>query len=58
MTGRGKFAETQLPGIEVFYNTLEEEACPPKNYDGAREIWAHCDMKTMKNYHDLPFPSF
>jgi len=36
MTGRGKFAETQLPPVEVFYNTLEKKACPPKNYDRAR----------------------
>ena len=31
MTGRHKFAETQLPSIEAFYNTLEAELCPPKN---------------------------
>jgi len=43
MTGRDKFAETRLPLIEP---------CPPKNYDLAREIWAHYDMKTMQNYHD------
>jgi len=52
MTGRDKFAETQLPSIEAFYNTLEDEPCPRKNYDLAREIWAHYDMKTMQNYHD------
>ena len=38
MTGPEKFAETQLPPIEAFYNTLEEESCPPKNYDRACEI--------------------
>ena len=43
MTGRDKFAETRLSLIEP---------CPPKNYDRAREIWAHYDMKTMQNYHD------
>ena len=52
MTPPEKFAQTQLPLIEAFYNTLEEEACPPKNYDRAREIWAHYNMKTMQNYHD------
>jgi len=52
MTGRDKFAENQLPSIEAFYNTLEDEPCPPKNYDCAREIWAHYDMKTMRDYHD------
>jgi len=52
MTERNKFAETQLSSIETFYNTLEDEPCPPKNYDRAREIWAHYNMKTMQNYHD------
>jgi len=52
MSGPEKFAETQLPPIEAFYNTLEDEPCPPKNYDRARKIWAHYNMKTMQNYHD------
>jgi len=52
MTGRDKFAETQLPSIEAFYNTLEDEPCPPKNYDQAREIWSHYNIKIMQNYHD------
>jgi len=52
MTAPEKFAETQLPPIEAFHNTLEDEPCPPKNYDRACEIWAHYDTKTMQNYHD------
>jgi len=52
MTGPEKFAETQLPSIEDFYNTLEDEPCTPKNYDRAREIWADYDMKTTRDYHD------
>jgi len=52
MTGPEKFAETQLPSIEDFYNTLEDKPCTRKNYDRAREIWAHYDMKTTQNYHD------
>jgi len=51
-TGRDKIAETQLPPIEAFYNTLEDEPCTPKNYDRAREIWAPYNMKTTQNYHD------
>ena len=52
MTGPEKFAETQLPPIEAFHNTLEDEPCPVKNYNRAREIWAHCNIKTMRDYHD------
>ena len=52
MTGPEKFAETQLPPIEAFHNTLEDEPCPAKNYDRAREIWARYNIKTMRDYHD------
>ena len=52
MTGPEKFAETQLPSIEDFYNTLEDEPCTPKNYDRAREIWPHYDKKTTRDYQD------
>ena len=53
MTGPEKFAETQLPPIEAFHNTLEDEPCPVKNYNRAREIWAHYNIKTVRDYHDL-----
>ena len=52
MTGRDKFAETQLPSIEAFYNTLEDEPGTPKNYDRARGIWVHYNMKTTRDYHN------
>jgi len=52
MTGPEKFTETQLPPIEAFYNTLEDEPCPVQNYNRAREIWAHYNIKTMRDYHD------
>ena len=54
MTGPEKFTETQLPlPIKAFYNIQEDEPCPQKNYDLAREIWTQYDMQTMQNYHDL-----
>ena len=52
MTGPKKFVETQLPPIEAFHNTLEDEPCRQENYDRAREIWVQYDMKTMRDYHD------
>jgi len=52
MTGPQKFAETQLPPIEPFHNTLENEPCPVKNYNQAREIWAHYNIKTTRDCHD------
>ena len=52
MTGPEKFAEKQLPPIEAFHNTFEDEPCPVKNYNWAREIWAHYNIKTTRDYHD------
>jgi len=52
MTSPEKFTETQLPPIEAFYNTLEDEPCPVQNYNRACEIWAHYNIKTMRDYHD------
>jgi len=52
MTGPEKFTKTQLPLIEAFHNTLEDESSPPKYHDRVCEIWAHYDMKTMQNCHD------
>ena len=40
-TGPQKFAETQLPPIKAFHNTLDDEPCTQENYNRAREIWAH-----------------
>ena len=31
MTGPDKFEESQLPPIETFYNTLDDEPCPQEN---------------------------
>jgi len=52
MTGPEKFGETQLPPIESFYNTLDEEALTQEDYDRAKKIWAHYKMNTLQNYHD------
>jgi len=41
MTGLEKFGETQLPPIEAFYNTLDEEALTQEDYERAKKIWAH-----------------
>jgi len=52
MTAPDKFGETQLPPIKAFYNTLDDEALSQEDYDRAKEIWAHYNMKTLQNYHD------
>ena len=47
-----KFEETQLPPIKDFYDTLNEEALPQKDYERAKIIWADFNMKTLQDYHD------
>jgi len=47
-----KFGETQLPPIEAFYNTLDDEALTQEDYERAKKIWAHYKMNILENYHD------
>jgi len=51
-TGPEKFVETQLPPIEDFYDTLNEEALPQEDYERAKKIWAFFNTKTLRDYHD------
>ena len=44
MSGPEKFTETQLPPIY--------EPCTVQNYNRAREIWAHYNIKTLRDNHD------
>ena len=52
MTGPEKFGETQLPPIEAFHNTLDDQALSQEDYSRAQQIWAHYNMKILQNYHD------
>ena len=52
MSSREKFEETQLPPIEAFYDTLNDEAIDPKDYERAQQTWSHFGIRTMKEYHD------
>ena len=52
MTGRDKFAETKLPPIEMFYNTLKDEKLDAEDYRRAQEIWTKFNIENMQRYHD------
>ena len=52
MTSEKKFAETQLPPIDAFYDTLKGEALEPADYQRAQKIWSHFQIQNMKEYHD------
>ena len=52
MCDRSKFAETCLPPIEHFYNTLDDKPLKPKHYRRAIKTWNHFEMQTLQDYHD------
>ena len=48
-----KFNETSLPSIEDFYSQLTEQNIEQKEYDRAKHIWKHFNIKDLGEYHDL-----
>ena len=52
MESREKFEETQLPPIEAFRDTLNNEELNLKDYERAQKTWSHFGMKTLQDYHD------
>ena len=53
MNSFDRFKEAQLPPIEAFYSTLEEEPISNESYEHAMKVWNTFNCKTMKDYHDL-----
>ena len=52
MMGRDKFAETKLPPIEMFHNTLKDEKLDDDDYQRAQEIWRKFNVENMQQYHN------
>ena len=52
MTDRSKFDESQLPSIENFYNTLNDEPLSSQDYERAQDTWKFFDIKNLQQYHD------
>jgi len=52
MTDRSKFAETQLPPIDAFYDRLKDEPLAQTDYERARLTWSKFNMVNMHQYHD------
>ena len=51
-TRRSKFDETQLPPIDCFYNTLNDEALSPQDYKRAQDIWSFFKIQNLQQYYD------
>ena len=53
MDGIKRFSETQLPEKDQFYSQLMDEHISEDDYLHAQKVWAHWNMGTMGEYHDL-----
>jgi len=52
MTHRWKFQESQLPPIENFYNTLNDEPLSTEDYQRAQDTWKFFNIQNLQQYHD------
>ena len=53
MNAFDKFTDEQLPSKEQFYSRLTEEDITNDDYNKAKQVWKHFDIKNMGEYHDL-----
>ena len=53
MDGNERFSETQLPRRDQFYSQLMDEHISEDDYLHAQKVWAHWNLSTMGEYHDL-----
>ena len=53
MNSFDKFDDEQLPSKDDCYSQLSEEGISVNDYERAKVIWKHFDIKNMGEYHDL-----
>ena len=53
MNSFDKFDDEHLPSKDDFYSQLSEEGISVNDYERAKIIWKHFDIKNMGEYHDL-----
>jgi hypothetical protein len=53
MTSLEKLKVDKLPCKEDFYLTLYESNVTDEDYERAKKVWSHFNMKTMRDYHNL-----
>ena len=51
--GFNKFNDTELPEKKHFYSRLSEEDISDADYERAKLIWKHFNIKNLGEYHDL-----
>ena len=52
-TNVAKLDETSLPSKDAFFSELNDEGITDEEYTHAHTVWAECQCKTFKKYHDL-----
>ena len=53
MSSWDKFAETELPPKEAFYNNLNMSNIIDEDYKHAQKVWCTFNIKNLGEYHDL-----
>ena len=53
MGSMDKFNETTLPSIEKFYSKLQLKNITNDEYNHAKKVWEHFEIKTLGDYHEL-----
>jgi len=49
----GKFKDTRLPELELFYNHLRYEGISHENNDRGHKLWSKFGCQTFKDYRNL-----
>ena len=53
MDSTDKLNETTLPSTEKFYSKLQLKNITNDEYNHAKKVWEHFEIKTLGDYHDL-----
>ena len=53
MDSMDKFNETTLPSIEKFYSNVQHKNIANDEYNHAKKLWEHFEIKTLRDYHEL-----
>ena len=53
MDSSEKFTETQLPNVEKFYSSLNDENFNKEEFKNAQEIWDNFKIKNLQEFANL-----
>ena len=53
MDSWGRFDECKLPPKEAFYSELTKTHISDQDYERAKTVWSHFNIRDLGEYHDL-----